>query len=521
MSTKDENERLRAGQLPVDPEEDAVPMLSGEPWDEPILFSDTDVPDFPLDVLPPWLGVWVAEQARAVQAPADLPALLGLAVLSLTTAKKISVEIKPGWHEPTNLYVAVALAPGEGKSPIFAAATAPLREWERELRARRAPQIADVEECDRMHEERTQNLRKRAAKASDNERRELEDELRALAVERVGRRAPSAPRLVADDATPEAVGRLLSEQHGRLGVFSSEGGPFAILAGRYSDGRANCELFCKAHSGDAYDLDRIGRPSLHLASPLLAIGLTVQPSVIAGLASTPAFRTLGLLARFLYALPRSRVGGRKADPEPVTESARSEYRRVVRAIAGVAEQFDEHGELVARPIPLTDTARRRLIVFKEEIEPRLGPGGDLQGMADWGNKAPGLVARLAGLLHVGDYAEGGLELAIEGKAMDRALAIGRYAIEHARAAFGWMDADPATSLARHIWTWCRRSDTGAVTRHAMHRALQGRVQRVTDLDAAIEVLAERALLRQVRDVGPRRPGRPAGPMFEINPRARQ
>ena len=128
MSSKNDNERLRAGQLPVDPEDDAVPMLSGEPWDEPIPFSDADVPDFPLDVLPPWLGVWAAEQARAVQAPADLPALLGLAVLSFTTAKKISVEIKPGWHEPTNLYVAVALAPGEGKSPIFAAATAPLRE---------------------------------------------------------------------------------------------------------------------------------------------------------------------------------------------------------------------------------------------------------------------------------------------------------------------------------------------------------------------------------------------------------
>jgi hypothetical protein len=520
MSSNDENERLRAGQLPVDPEDDAVPMLSGDPWDEPILFSDA--PAFPLEVLPPWLGVWAAEQAHAVQAPADLPALLGLAVLSFTTAKKVAVEIKPGWLEPTNLYVAVALAPGEGKSPIFAAATAPLREWERELRARRAPQIADAEECDRMHEERTQNLRKRAARADhDVERRALEDELRALAVDRVGRRAPSAPRLVADDATPEAVGRLLSEQHGRVGGFCSEGGPVASRAGRYSDGRVNCELFCKAHSGDAYDLDRIGRPSLHLAAPLLTIGLTVQPSVIAGLASTPAFRTLGLLARFLYALPRSRVGTRKADPEAVTESARSEYRRVVRTVAGLAEHFDEHGELVAHPIPLTEAARGGLIAFKSEIEPRLGPAGDLHSMADWGNKLPGLVARLAGVLHVGDYAEGALGLAIERGAVDRAVVLGRYALEHARAAFGLMAADSATTLAKHIWAWCGRSDTGSVTRHAMHRAMQCRVERAPDLDAAIAMLVERALLREVQDVGPRRRGRPSSPVFEINPRARQ
>jgi hypothetical protein len=519
MSAMDENDRLRAGRLPVDPEEDAVPMFSGDPWDEPIPFRDA--PAFPLEVLPPWLGVWAAEQARAVQAPADLPALLGLAVLAFTTAKKIAVEIKPGWREPTNLYVAVALAPGEGKSPIFAAATAPLREWERELRARRAPQIADAEECDRMHEERTQNLRKRAAKAGDLERRALEEELRALAVERVGRRVPSAPRLVADDATPEAVGRLLAQQHGRLGVFSSEGGPFAILAGRYSEGRVNCDLFCKAHSGDAYDLDRIGRPSLHLAAPLLTLGLTVQPSVIAGLASTPAFRALGLLARFLYALPHSRVGTRKADPEPVTEAARSEYGRVVRALAELPEQLDEDGELVARPIQLTEDARRVWIAFKAEIEPRLGPGGELHSMADWGNKLPGLVARLAGLLHVGAYLEGALDLPIEGTTMDRAIAIGRYAIDHARVAFGLMDADSATALAKHIWAWCRRTDTGVVTRHTMHRALQGRVQRVTDLDAAIAVLLERALLREVRDGAPRRPGRPPSPSFEINPRVRQ
>ena len=240
-----------------------------------------------------------------------------------------------------------------------------------------------------------------------------------------------------------------------------------------------------------------------------------------GWQSTPAFRTLGLLARFLYALPRSRVGGRKADPEPVTESARSEYGRVVRSLAGLAEQFDEHGELVACPIPLTEAARRRLIAFKAEIEPRLGPGGDLHTLADWGNKLPGLVARLAGLLHVGDLAEQAVALPIESSAVDRAVVLGRYALEHARAAFGLMAADPATTLAKHIWAWCGRSDTGSVTRHAMHRAMQWRVERASDLDAAIAVLVERALLREVHDIGPRRRGRPSSPVFEINPRARQ
>ncbi|MGA3124788.1 MAG: DUF3987 domain-containing protein [Polyangiaceae bacterium] len=141
--------------------------------------------------------------------------------------------------------------------------------------------------------------------------------------------------------------------------------------------------------------------------------------------------------------------------------------------------------------------------------------------ADWGNKLPGLVARLAGILHVGEHAESAVGVPIEIGSVERALAIGRYAIEHAQMAFGVMGADPVTTLAKHIWAWCRRSDAGAITRHTMHRALQGRVQRATDLDAAFAVLVERSLLRETHDVRLRRPGRPSAPHFEINPRARQ
>jgi hypothetical protein len=61
------------------------------------------------------------------------------------------------------------------------------------------------------------------------ERQTIEEELRAIAVDRVAHRAPSAPRFVADDATPEAVGRLLSEQHGRFGGVFFGGRPVRDL----------------------------------------------------------------------------------------------------------------------------------------------------------------------------------------------------------------------------------------------------------------------------------------------------
>jgi hypothetical protein len=163
-----------------------------------------------------------------------------------------------------------------------------------------------------------------------------------------------------------------------------------------------------------------------------------------------------------------------------------------------------------------------LVAFKAGLEPRLGAGGDLQAIADWGNKLPGALARIAGVLHVGELgSEAALGQPIPGETLRRAAQVGNYAVEHARAAFGLMGADATTALAKHIWARTLHSEDGPVTKHAIHRAMQSRVQRAAELDLALDVLVERGLFREVEAPGPGRPGRPPGPAFEINPRARQ
>jgi hypothetical protein len=110
--------------------------------------------------------------------------------------------------------------------------------------------------------------------------------------------------------------------------------------------------------------------------------------------------------------------------------------------------------------------------------------------------------------------------AIPIETMDRAIAIGRYATGHARAAFGLMGADPTTNLAKIIWSWVTRSGQGVATKHEIHRAMQARVNRAAELEPALGVLIERGLLREVLVSGPRSRGRPST-TFAINPRARR
>src|SRR5262245_57109329 len=75
-----------------------------EPWDDPLpLDSHLPVPPFPVDLLTPWLGQFVAAEAQATQTPPDLAAMLSLAHAGAAVAGKIRVQIREGWAEPTNI----------------------------------------------------------------------------------------------------------------------------------------------------------------------------------------------------------------------------------------------------------------------------------------------------------------------------------------------------------------------------------------------------------------------------------
>jgi hypothetical protein len=292
----------------------------------------------------------------------------------------------------------------------------------------------------------------------------------------------------------------------------------AILAGRYSEGQPNLELFCKAYSGDYYTLDRVGRPSLEVRSPHLCVALTVQPSVLTRLGAAPELRGQGLLARFLYAVPKSRVGTRDPNPAPTAEPTKAAYNAAVRQLLELRGAVAAGGELVAVVIELSPAGRDELIAFKGELEPRLGADGDLHAIADWGNKLPGMAARLACVLHVAAHASTSareVPLVIERATMLGALAIARYAIDHARVAFAQMRTDPVEVLARSILAWLIRHGKDRASQREIHRGVQAHVGRAGDLQAPLQMLVDRGYLRPL-ELSPTG-GRPGSPTFAINP----
>ena len=135
-------------------------------------------------------------------------------------------------------------------------------------------------------------------------------------------------RIVVDDITPESLVSQL-EQNGTLLMISDEAGMLGNFSGRYSNNIPNLDLLLKSWNGETYISDRATRESIVLKNPYLSISLACQPYVFDGIMNNAAFRGSGLVARFVYCFPKSNIGTRKYDTEPISEKTAENYKKLV------------------------------------------------------------------------------------------------------------------------------------------------------------------------------------------------
>jgi hypothetical protein len=259
-------------------------------WERPIpLGVAGEVPAFPVEVLPGWLGEYVAAVATATQTPPDLAGMLALAVLATVAAGAVEVEPRPGWREPLCLFVAVGMDAGARKSSVFTAMTRPVAEFERDQAAAALPGITETAALRRIAEQAAAAAEAAASRAPTSQQEQAQAEAIARTAEAANLTVPPVPRWLVDDATPEALAGLLAT-YGRIALLSPEGDVFDQMAGRYNQSAGpNLGVYLKGHAGDLLKIDRRGRPPEYVEQPCLTIGLTVQPEVLRGLAGRPGF----------------------------------------------------------------------------------------------------------------------------------------------------------------------------------------------------------------------------------------
>ena len=486
-----------------------------EPFDED---KPDALPAFPAEALPPAMRDYALAISESIQVPVDMAAVGLLAVCALAVQSVWKVEIKPDWAEPLNLYALIIARPSERKSPVLREIASPVYNFETAEQARREQPIREGQAKRQILEKRLAAAIDAAAKPAKGKSTAAqagglcaEQDVYDLQREIAELQEVKPFRLLADDVTPEALTSLLAAYGGRIGVFSAEGGLFKILSGLYSGQSANIDGFLKAYSGDPVRVDRKGRPSETIQDPALTLLLMAQPQVLTEIAGNADFSGKGLLARFLYSLPASKVGGRTYRTKPIPADVRDTFCQTLAAMLEV--QASHTGP--AQIIRLSEEADALSEAFANALELRLC--GDLADVEGWAGKYHGQVARIAGILHCFENGpDAGAEL-LTGGTFQAAATIGAYFLAHAQAALthAGLTKTPLRRDAEYLW---RRLQTGGkayFTRKEVLRLCQ-RFD-AESIRPPLEELARRGYIKIERQ-RPEGKGRPSETVF-ISPAA--
>jgi replicative DNA helicase len=531
------------------------PAQSGPVWGAIIPFHTLDLPVFPTDVFPPWLRAFVEAISTEKQTPVDLAAMLALSILSTACARFVEVHARPGWIEPVNVYTMTVLPPASGKSPTFSAMVAPLEVYEREQVAASKLNIARKQSEHDLLDAQLANAKRLAASAkSAADMRAASEQVQDLTEQLVNFEVPAEPRLIVDDITSERLGTMLVEQKGRIAALSPEGDIFSIMGGRYSaDNAPNFNVYLRSHAREPLRIDRSKRAE-YVERPALTMGLTIQPDVLRSFADRKMFRGQGLLSRFLYCVPKSLVGYRDvhaaACPDVIRRTYHAMVQHLVRIVPILASTNSEdcgnygnrqienedndntgidmvHENTITLNLTLSPSAHALSVQFHQWLEPQLvEDGGELGHIADWGSKMRGGIFRLAGLLHMAEYASSfgaahnshnTHNAQINELTMARAIAIVQYLIPHARAAFAEIGADPALVAARKVLSWIEKMTPRDFSKRDVYQAVKGTFKRASELDPVLELLSDHGYIRP-RDMDERSgPGRKPSQVFDVNP----
>ncbi len=465
----------------------------------------SDLPLFPVDALPEVIRNYVTAVAEHSQTAPDMAAVISLGVLATCLQGKYKIEGTPGYCEPLSLYTVVIAAPGERKSSVMRDMTMFLYEFEREYNKAHSSEIRDNRLKRESFERRISGLQKKLERKEDTE---MELELRQLQEQLEDTPVANPVRFFADDCSSEALTSLMASNNGVFSVISTEGGVFDIMAGRYSN-KTNIDIWLKGHCGDAIYVDRMTREAECILHPTLSAILSIQPSVLDEIMSNTTMTGRGLIARFLYASPPSRIGNRAFRAQPVPPEVSAAYRSMIFHMMALPVDGEPH------TLHLSEKAFDLLADYFQEHEKFLA--GEGQAISDWASKYIGAVLRIAGLLHCADIED--TEQDVSASTVSRAIQIGKYFLAHATYAYSMMGSDLSIQKAKFVLAKLKKRNISVIKRSELFQMCRGKFFKKTEeIFPTLELLEGHGYIR-LEEPEQRLVGRPADVKIFVNPAA--
>lgn len=484
-----------------------LPPLELNEWDIPILFDEIQTPEITADLLPKVFAEFASAQAIATETAESMSVMVILGVISTAAARHFRVSPKPRWIEPLNIYTMIGLPPANNKTQVLNNCTLPLVDWEKQQAEILKPEMQRQISERKTQEKIIESLRSKVSKEKDKVAQQgiicEITEMEASLIE-----PKPLPLLFVNDATPEALVTNVHEQGGNFAVISDEGGIIEALAGLYSGGNSNVDIILKGIDGGHVRVRRKDR-SIDL-NPYLTIVLATQPIIIQNMAAKKAYTGNGILERFLYVLPKSKLGYRTHNNPSIPKSISDAYYQAIRSLLDISKQMPDAKQ--PQLLTLSPVAYQSWRNFQSDIETELRPDGRLSICLGWGGKICGFALRIAGLLHIAEH--GMKSLVIEDNIMTNALIIAEFLTHHAVAAYTFMGIDEVTHDAKEIFQWINAQNKPSFTRSEITLAMRNRkLGKNERLNKALSMLIDRNIV-EVETLPTQKPTT----VFHINPK---
>ncbi|MDR3158743.1 MAG: DUF3987 domain-containing protein [Zoogloeaceae bacterium] len=474
-----------------------------------------DVLAFPLEILPDDMQAWVADAAERARFRPEFAAAPCMVALGSLIGRKLGIRLKQrdDWTEYANVWGAIIGPPSALKSPAMRDALRPFK----------VLQMKADEECrDAMTEYEIGAERSRIQKSAKKKAAG-----KALAKD------PSAdidltcdepdkpiPRTYwTSDATAERLGELLAENPNGLLVERDELSSFLVKLEEETQATAR-GLYLSGWSGkEGYRFDRIGRGVTSLPRFALSIVGGIQPGPLSRYVRSAYHgeRADGLLQRFQLLVWPDAETFAYVDHFPDKEAKEKVHSLFLRADTFDPEAIGQHDGFGNDPpfLRLSDEAQGMFVEWYSDFmrERRDAEAGEENpALAAHFGKYPGLVGKLALILHIADDPDG---KQVSRRTLTKALGWLQYLEPHARRVYHAVE-HPETGAAKLLLARLRRGELplSFSARDVYRKCWQGLSDREAVKKACRLLLDYGWLVELAADATG---GRPTDPVFTLSP----
>lgn len=368
-------------------EKDDVPNLP--PEFNPIIPLRDDSPqrEFPIKALPPILREMVIGIAETTGTDPAMAATSILSAISYCFTSRYRMQGKADHSEPPMIYSFIIAEPSERKSPVVKFIKKPFVDFELKYNQEHAEEFHKIEAMKKKLLFEADKLEKEGSKDVDQI---AKLKTQAEQIGDVGKR-----RITVEDITPESLIQLMGRNRSLL-MISDEAGMLGNFAGRYSNNSMpNMDMILKAWSGESFFCDRATKETIQIPTPCLSISLAGQPYLWDNMVSNPIFRNSGLLARFFYCFPKSKVGTRRYDSKAIATAVVDSYNKLIDIL--LTRKFNA-GDTEEKFLKFDETAQQNFIDYYNQYIEKIQLT-EFSNCKDWGGKYHGQILRLCCVIH--------------------------------------------------------------------------------------------------------------------------